>query len=104
MFAPLIIAIAIASDPGARPECLAPELAVPIHVLVGGKPVDVERSGHAAPCFGDIDGNGKPALLVGQYDGGKLRIYRNSGDVRHSKFDSFTWFRAGADIGRVPVG
>jgi hypothetical protein len=43
-------------------------------------------------------------LLVGQYDEGKLRIYRNIGTNGNPKFDTYTWFKAGGDFGRVPVG
>jgi len=87
-----------------RPPGLAPDLAPPAHVLAGGRPLDVERSGHAAPCVGDLDGDGKPDLLVGQFDGGKLRVYRNTGTARAPKFDSYTYFVAGGQAGRVPVG
>jgi hypothetical protein len=88
----------------ARPPGLAPDLAPPVHVLVGGRPLDVERSGHAAPAVGDLDGDGRPDLLVGQYDGGKLRVYRNTGTAGAPKFDTYTYFVAGGQTGRVPVG
>ena len=72
MFIPTLVLLMLADPPAppARPPGLAPDLAPPVHVLVGGKPLDVERSGHAAPFVGDFFGDGKPALLVGQYDGG----------------------------------
>ncbi len=87
-----------------RPAGLAPDLAPPVHVLAGGQPVDVERDGHAAPAVGDFDGDGKPDLLVGQYDGGKLRVYRNTGTAGAPKLDAYTYFVAGGETGRVPVG
>src|SRR5436309_8814749 len=87
-----------------RPPGLAPDLAPPVHVLAGGQPLDVERSGHAAPSVGDLDGDGKPDLIVGQFDGGKLRVYRNTGTAGAPKFDGYTYFLAGGQTGRVPVG
>ncbi len=71
-------------------------------VLAGGKPLDVERSGHAAPFVGDFFEDGTQALLVGQFHEGHLRIYRNTGTTGQPKFDSYTWFEAGGKIASVP--
>ena len=101
---PLSLVLIVAAAEPPRPPGLAPDLAPPVHVLAGGQPLDVERSGHAAPAVGDLDGDGKPALLVGQYDGGKLRVYRNTGTARAPKFDTYTYFVAGRKTGCVPVG
>jgi hypothetical protein len=75
-----------------------------VPVLAGGKPLDVEREGHSAPFVGDLDGDGKLHLLVGQYHEGRLRIYRNTGSNAQPKFESYTWFEAGGKIASVPVG
>lgn len=104
MFIAMALTLALNADPPARPPGLAPDLASPVHVLVGGKPLDVERSGHAAPCFGDLDGDGKLHLLVGQADGGKLRIYRNTGTVTAPKFSDYECFKASEADGTVPAG
>jgi hypothetical protein len=80
------------------------DLLPPVPILAGGQPLDVEREGHSAPFVGDIDGDGKLALLVGQYHEGRLRIYRNVGTRDKPKFDSYTWFEAGGKLGRVPEG
>jgi hypothetical protein len=101
---PLFLVLLAPPAGPARPPDLAPDLAPPVHVLVGGQPLDVERSGHAAPFVGDFDGDGKPDLLVGQFDSGKLRIYRNTGTASAPKFDTYTYFVAGGQTGRVPVG
>ena len=98
-----LVLLALPAGQG-RPQGLAADLAPPVHILAGGKPLDVERIGHAAPFVGDFDGDGKPDLLVGQYDDGKLRIYRNTGTARAPKYDTYTYFVAGGDTGRVPVG
>jgi hypothetical protein len=103
MFPLSLVLLAAAADPP-RPPGLAPDLAPPVHVLAGGKPLDVERSGHAAPFVGDFDGDGRPDLLVGQFDGGRLRVYRNTGTAGAPTFDTYTYFVAGGQTGRVPEG
>jgi hypothetical protein len=65
--------------------------------------VDVDV-GDAAPLVADYDGDGVPDLLVGQYGGGKLRIYKNVGTAGPPRFDGFTWFKAGAEDARIPSG
>jgi hypothetical protein len=101
---PLLFLVFASTSEPARPSGLAADLAPPVHILAGGQPLDVERSGHAAPFVGDIDGDGKPDLLVGQYDEGKLRVYRNTGTVAAPRLDAYTYFIAGGQAGRVPEG
>ena len=101
---PLFLALLASPAGPPRPPGLAPDLAPPVHVLTGGQPLDVDRSGHAAPSVGDLDGDGKPDLLVGQFDGGKLRVYRNTGTAGAPQFDTYTYFVAGGQTGRIPVG
>jgi hypothetical protein len=80
------------------------ELLPPIQIKVGDRLLDVEREGHAAPFVGDLDGDGKLHLLVGQYHEGRLRIYRNKGTNTQPRFDTYTWFEAGGKLARVPEG
>jgi hypothetical protein len=79
------------------------ELSAPFRVEASGKPIDVEI-GHAAPLVADFDGDKIPDLLVGQFGGGKLRIYRNTGTAAAPKFGAFAWFNAGGAEGKVPSG
>jgi hypothetical protein len=80
------------------------ELRKPVHVEVAGRPLDVERSGHAAPFVGDFFEDGTLALMVGEYSEGRLRVYRNVGTRQKPRFESYTWFEAGGKIASVPVG
>ena len=74
----------------------------PVLLEAGGETIDI-ASGGSAPFFGDFDGDGLADLLVGQIDGGKLRIYRNGGTNERPRFDGFEWLQAGAtgDAGHV---
>jgi hypothetical protein len=104
MFAMIVAALAAPPGLPARPAGLAADLAPPVQVEANGKPIDVERSGHAAPFVGDFDGDGKPDLLVGQFSGGRLRIYRNVGTARAPKFGEHEFFKASDALGTVPAG
>ena len=79
------------------------ELLPPFRVEAGGSPIDV-TIGHAAPLVADLDGDGKPDVLVGQFGSGKLRIYHNQGSQTEPRFGEFTWFKGGSADGRVPAG
>jgi hypothetical protein len=78
-------------------------LADPVRLRAGGSYIDVEH-GHANPHFADFDGDGKPDLLVGQFEGGQLRVFKNTGTKATPKFDGFSWFQAGGSTGKVPFG
>jgi hypothetical protein len=94
-----LAALAQAGEPALPKSSLAP----PVALLCAGKPIDVDI-GHAAPCFADLLGEGKPQLLVGQFGEGKLRVYRNAGTAAAPRFDALDWFTAGGAAGKVPSG
>ena len=75
----------------------------PFRVMAQDMPIDVEV-GHAAPLVTDFDGDNVDDLLVGQFGGGKLRIYRNIGTPESPEFGGFAWFKASGKVGDVPAG
>ena len=84
---------------------LADDLAEPVQVMAGEKPIDV-TIGHAAPFMADMNNDGVRDLLVGQFGDGALRIYTNAGTNEQPKFDEkFEWFTVeGGAKGTVPFG
>ena len=88
----------------AATTALAGDLAPPVQVHAGGQAIDVGLVGHSAPFYGDIDGDGINDLLVGQFDAGQLRIYRNLGTNVSPRFEGYQWFEAGGALGSVPAG
>ena len=77
----------------------AAEFENPVRLQGGGAAIRVESPGYAAPCWADIDGDGKKDLLVGQFRGGKIRIFKNLGD---GKLASGEWLKADDKVAEVP--
>jgi hypothetical protein len=78
-------------------------LSAPFPVEARGGTIDVE-GGHAVPFLHDLDGDGLSDLLVGQFAGGKLRIYRNVGSRGAPRFEDFSFFRAAGAEASIPFG
>jgi len=71
----------------------------PVRMKAGDGYVRVESPGWAAPCWHDVDRDGKKDLVVGQFHDGKLRVYRNLGD---GKLAEGRWLEAGGKVAEVP--
>ncbi len=52
----------------------------PVRLQADGEVIDTGKASwaHSAPCVEDIDGDGLPDLIVGDFSG-KLSVYRNVG-------------------------
>ena len=65
---------------GALQLVLADEAAIfekPIRLEAGGKVIDTgDNSGHSGPTMADVDGDGIPDLVVGDFSG-QFRVFRN---------------------------
>ena len=82
---------------------LAGELAPPVRLEAGGRPIDTD-AGHAAPWVADFDGDGVQDLLVGQFGDGILWICRNEGTDARPRLAAPEKFKQGKEDGRVPSG
>jgi len=84
---------------GGAAACGAAEFQRPVRLLGGDQPVRVESPGYAAPCLADVDGDGAKDLLVGQFNQGKIMVYKNLGD---GKFAAGSWLEAEGAVAEVP--
>lgn len=74
----------------------------PIRIKAAGDYIKTEV-GHSAPYMYDFDGDGVRDLLVGQFGGGKLRVYRNKGTAGQPDYEAIRWFKAAGEIATVPA-
>jgi hypothetical protein len=98
-----VLAVVLLSLNASNAPALGDDLAPPVRLEAGGKPIDTEI-GHAAPFVCDWDGDGVRDLLVGQFGGGILTIYRNEGTNALPKLAAGVKFKQGAKDGTVPSG
>ncbi len=91
IFATLVLALTAAAS--------ATEFAPPVRLRGGDEAVRVESPGYAAPCWADVDGDGKKDLLVGQFNQGKIRVYKNLGE---NKLATAEWLQAEGKVAEVP--
>ena len=88
----LIVSLIVASP-------TATDFEAPVRMKAGDAFVKVEAPGYAAPCWHDVDGDGKGDLIVGQFNDGKLKVYRGLGD---GKLAPGEWLKAGGEVAQVP--
>ena len=79
------------------------EFEAPVLLEAGGQAICTD-TGHSAPFVYDFDADGKRDLLVGQFGGGRLRIYKNMGTNEQPLFGAVDWFKAGGELGTIPEG
>jgi len=79
--------------------CSAAEFERPVRLTADGAAIRVEKPGYAAPCWADVDGDGKPELVVGQFNQGKMRVFKHLGG---GKLGSGAWLQAEGQAAEVP--
>ena len=80
-----------------------PELEPGVKIEADGAPIAVEI-GHLVPVVADWNGDGKKDLIVGQFSGGKIRLYTNVGTDDRPVFGKFEYLRAGGKEISLPAG
>jgi FG-GAP repeat len=86
---------------GERPS--GDRLAPPVRVEADGKPI-ASDDGVLFPFVGDIDGDGRPDLLLGTREKGRLLVYRNVGTKTEPRLSGPQWFDDTVPTGRIPFG
>ena len=71
----------------------------PVRLTAAGKPIRVESPGYAAPCWADIDRDGKSDLLVGQFNKGKIHVFKGLGNLQ---FATGEFLKANGAVAIVP--
>lgn len=71
----------------------------PVRLKAGDEFVKVESPGWACPCWYDVDGDGRKDLIVGQFSGGKMRVFKNLGD---GKLAEGKWLEVEGKAAEVP--
>ena len=79
--------------------CGAAEFHPPVRLKAGGVAIRVEAPGYASPCLADVDGDGKMDLLVGQFNKGKIQLFKGLGGGKFAKGD---WLQAEGKVAEVP--
>ena len=77
----------------------AAEFEDPVRIEANGKPIRIESPGYASPCWADANGDGKKELLVGQFNGGNIRVFVHEGGM---KFAKGLWLMSKGKAATVP--
>lgn len=84
---------------GFAPIVMGAEFEAPTRMEGGGRPIRVESPGYAAPAWADVDGDGNKDLLVGQFNQGKIQVFKNLGN---GDLAAGEWLKADGVAAEIP--
>jgi hypothetical protein len=99
-FLGLLFLLGVAAPAGAEG---APQLEEGVKIEAKDGPIEIPV-GHLVPAVFDWDHDGKKDLILGQFKGGKIRLYRNAGSDEKPVFKDFEVLKAGGKEISVPAG
>jgi hypothetical protein len=89
-----------------RAAALAGDSAIfekPVRLEADGKIIDTgDNSGHAGPTWADVDGDGVPDLVIGDFSG-QFRVCRNFTRTGVPRLGPMTYLMAGGVRAKVPI-
>ena len=71
----------------------------PERLRAGSDFIRTEAPGYATPAWYDATGDGRPDLVVGQFQGGKIQVFPSLEDGSRAVGQ---WMRAGGKVAEVP--
>lgn len=75
----------------------------PVRIEADGEPIKVDQPGYACPTLADVNEDGKLDLVVGQFQGGKMRFFKNISEKSDGfEFAAEQWINTGDKAAEVP--
>ena len=77
--------------------------AAPVRLEAAGEVIKVDEPGFACPTMADVDGDGAEDLVVGQFAGGAMQIFRNIASAGQTpQFAAGEWIQVAGEKATVP--
>ena len=71
--------------------------------MADGEAIAVESPGFACPTMADVDGDGRLDLVVGQFAGGAMHLFRNVAETGEPpRFTKAGWIETDGQRAKVP--
>lgn len=102
MHRPFIFTLLLGHSLALAQENTATPFQAPVRLEAAGAPIQLEGPGYAAPTFADLDGDGLSDLIVGQFQGGHISFYKNTGSKQAPKYAEGIKITSGNKPASVP--